>query len=192
MWPTARPLGGPSALGEVRRSALSDQRVFLSPASRVSGRKQSEPGPVGSLVPPVGVISVPIPVLLSPASRGRCLRRRQRATLLSPGNRGRWARPSRPRPEGAPPGSSPPRSATPPDRPSPKHTMTDTAHPKRFVSPVPPPPLPTACMSRRTQSEHGPTRTLEPPVEVISVPIPCDSACHCDGERNALVITRSL
>jgi len=48
----------------------------------VSGWKQSEHGPVGGLVSPVGVISVPIPCPVAVTATGR------------------WARPSRPGPEG--------------------------------------------------------------------------------------------
>jgi len=44
-----------------------------------------------------------------------------------------------------------------------------------------PPPLPTACMSGRTQSETGPAGRLEPPVSVISIPIPCSLGSQCDG-----------
>jgi len=41
---------------------------------------------------------------------------------------------------------------------------------------------PTACTSGRTQTETDPVGRLEPPVGVISIPIPCSLDCNCDGE----------
>jgi len=41
-------------------------------------------------------------------------------------------------------------------------------------------------MSGRTQSEHGPVGGLEPPVGVVSIPIPCGLDFHCDGSGRAV------
>jgi len=62
-------------------------------------------------------------------------------------------------------------------------TLRNTVGPQALRPPIPPPPLPTTCMSGWTQSEKGPAGRLEPPVEVISIPIPWGIDCHCDGER---------
>jgi len=98
---------------------------------------------------------------LYPTAWGRCLRRRQRGHPPNPQTRDQRH----------------PRTGQ-----APNHPASDTTRSKRPEAPVPPPPLPPAWLSGRTQSETGPDSRLVPRGAVIAIPIPCDGWCQCDGE----------
>jgi len=154
---------------------------IVSTTACMSGRMQSERGPVGRLEPPGGVNSVPIPCSLGHHCDGE-MPPKEAEPRFSPPQRGGdgLARTGRGQRGHTPDPKTRDQRHPRTDR-APIHPASDTTAPKRLAAPVPPPPLPPACMSGRTQSEKGPAGRLKPPVEVISIPIPCSLGYQCDG-----------